>query len=403
MENVENVENMENVEKMRNMKKSTMFFLWLGASISISEIFTGGLIAPLGLAKGTVAIVVGHLIGVALLAFGGHVSFIRGRNAMGSLTWSFGEGGSALIALCNVVQLIGWTIVMIVQAGSALTGVTPFSFTLVASVLAVLVCLWALIFGSPAGRLNVLAVILLSVLCVVLFAEAIGNGVAPGALQAGMSMTLALELSIAMPVSWLPLAGDYAFRAEDGVCASLAPFVGYFTGSTLMYLFGLFIAIRSGGDIFSFIAASRFPLPACGVVLLSTLTTAFLDLYSAAVSSQALVKIKNERASILVIGIFSGLISILFPVERYSDFLSGFLTTIGMVFVPVYTVLFLEFLLKRPGSGKRFHRGNLAVAVVGMLGYHLFNRYEVWIPTLMTILLVCALYGAANSGVRKRG
>jgi putative hydroxymethylpyrimidine transporter CytX len=321
---------------------------------------------------------------------------------MASLNWSFGEGGSALIALCNVVQLIGWTIMMIVQAGSALTSVAQFSFTLAAFVLAVLVCLWALIFVSPVGQLNVLAVGLLSILCVVLFAEALGDGVGPGDLSSVISMSLALELSIAMPVSWLPLVGDYSFRAEDRACASLVPFIGYFTGSTLMYLFGLFTAIKSGKDIFSLIAASRFPLPACGVVLLSTLTTAFLDLYSAAVSSQALVKIKNERLPILVIGVFSGLISVFFPMERYSDFLSGFLTTIGMVFVPVYTVLFLEFLLRRAKCEKRFHGRNLSVAVVGMLGYHLFTRFEVWIPTLMTMALVCALYGAMDFWARKR-
>ncbi|MDR3230788.1 MAG: cytosine permease, partial [Synergistaceae bacterium] len=318
-----------------------MFLLWLGASISISEIFTGGLIAPLGLAGGSVAIVAGHLVGVALLAFGGHVSFVRGENAMASVVWSFGGAGGALIAFCNVVQLIGWTIVMIVQASSAFIGVMPFPFTSVAFCLAILVCAWALIFGSPAEKLNNIAVVLLSALCVVLFAESLGaGGDVSQSIQAGMGMTLAVELSIAMPISWLPLMGDYASLAEDKTCASVVPFVGYFAGSTCMYLFGLFIAVRSG-DIFSFIAASRFPLPACGVVLLSTLTTAFLDLYSAAVSSQAIVRTKNERAPILLIGIIAGLISVLFPVERYSDFLTGFLTTIGMVFVPVYTVLFL--------------------------------------------------------------
>lgn len=41
----------------------SQFLLWMGAAISIAEIVTGTLIAPLGLAKGTLAIIVGHLIG----------------------------------------------------------------------------------------------------------------------------------------------------------------------------------------------------------------------------------------------------------------------------------------------------------------------------------------------------
>ena len=46
-----------------------MFLLWAGAAISISEIYTGGLIAPLGFQKGLLAIIVGHIIGTALLRY----------------------------------------------------------------------------------------------------------------------------------------------------------------------------------------------------------------------------------------------------------------------------------------------------------------------------------------------
>ncbi|MDR2770627.1 MAG: putative hydroxymethylpyrimidine transporter CytX, partial [Clostridiales Family XIII bacterium] len=79
------------------MRKPTMLLLWIGAAVSISEIFTGGLLAPLGLGKGFAAIVTGHLIGVALLAFGGRVSFERGENAMGAVALSFGGTGGKLV------------------------------------------------------------------------------------------------------------------------------------------------------------------------------------------------------------------------------------------------------------------------------------------------------------------
>ncbi|MDR1573746.1 MAG: cytosine permease, partial [Clostridiales Family XIII bacterium] len=272
------------------MKKPTMFLLWVGAAISISEIFTGGLLAPLGFGKGLAAVAIGHLIGVALLAFGGHISFVRGENAMGAVAQSLGETGGKLVAFCNVVQLIGWTVVMIVQAGSAVTSVLPqLPFAPAVCALSALVLAWALLLGSPAVRLNNAAVVLLSILCAALFAESVFRGSGPvlGGAATGdaIGMALAIELSIAMPVSWLPLIGDYTASAKDPVCATGMPFAGYFAGSTLMYLFGLFIAISAGGDVFAFIAESRFRYLACGVVLLSTLTTAFLDLYSAAESS----------------------------------------------------------------------------------------------------------------------
>jgi putative hydroxymethylpyrimidine transporter CytX len=409
------------------MKKIPMLLLWLGAAISISEIFTGGMLAPLGLARGIGAILAGHLIGAGFLAYAGYISFLRKANAMEAVAESFGSGGR-IIALCNVVQLLGWTIVMVVQAGSALTGLIPaIPFSLAALILALLVLIWALMFGSPAGQgIHSLIVALLALLCVVLFAEAAGMGdpggsgaealAGAGILESPMSLMLAVELSIAMPVSWLPLVGDYSCKADKPVTAALMPFAGYFAGSVLMYALGLFIALQGGGDIFTFIAGSRFRLIACAVVLLSTLTTAFLDLYSAVVSLGQIAGPRKagkagegsagglktgswwsrDRLSLLGAGFFTLIVSALFPVERYSDFLTAFLTLIGMVFVPVYALLFIDFLFRRGGGGEKGKGATplrlLLIAAAGMAGYHIFTRYELGIPSLLSMALVWALY-----------
>jgi putative hydroxymethylpyrimidine transporter CytX len=378
------------------MKKHTMLLLWLGASISISEIYTGGLLAPLGLGRGIAVILVGHLIGTGLLAFGSWVSFSRKEYAMDSAVFSLGRIGGKLAALCNVVQLTGWTIVMVVQAGSAVSGVFPgFPFWAAALVLSSLVLVWALMLGSPAGKLNEAAVILLAVFCVLLFAEAAGRGLSGRGLAGAMSVSLGIELSIAMPVSWLPLAGDYASKTDSPICASLMPFIGYFSGSVLMYGFGLYIAVNSGGDIFSFIAGSSFRFAACAVVVLSTVTTAFLDLYSAAVSSRQFFRpsgAKNERLPVLVIGLFALGFSVFFPIGKYEAFLTGFLTAIGMVFVPVYSVIFLDYILKQGRFEKPVKIPALGVIVIGMAAYRLFTQFEIWIPTVLTILTVWMLY-----------
>jgi putative hydroxymethylpyrimidine transporter CytX len=366
-----------------------MGILWIGAAISISEIFTGGLLAPLGLAKGIAAIIIGHLIGTALLGFAGYISFVRKQNAMESVSHSFGSLGGRLIAFCNVVQLIGWTIVMVVQGLSVIRGVFPETpFMPAAAVLSGLVLIWALSVGSPVGRLNEIAVSLLAILCGVLFAEALGLFRANGgqAASPGGSMALGIELSIAMPVSWLPLIGDYSCKARSKAAAALLPFAGYFLGSVTMYLLGLFIGISGGGDIFTFMAGSRFKFVACGVVVLSTLTTAFLDLYSAAESSKHLTGARGSRSPILVIGIFAGLAAVFFPVERYEAMLEGFLVSIGMVFVPVYTVLCLDFL--RRGSGQARSWVKLGICIAGMIVYRLCGAYGVGVPSLMSMAFV---------------
>ena len=49
-----------------NERKTSVFsngLLWFGAGISIAEILTGMLLAPLGFAKAFAAIILGHLIG----------------------------------------------------------------------------------------------------------------------------------------------------------------------------------------------------------------------------------------------------------------------------------------------------------------------------------------------------
>jgi putative hydroxymethylpyrimidine transporter CytX len=387
------------------MKKHTMLLLWLGAAISISEIYTGGLLAPLGFARGLVAVLLGHAIGAALLAFGGYVSFSRKLNAMDSIGFSFGRLGGKLVALCNMAQLAGWIIILVVQAGNVIALVLGLPFWAATLALAVLQMAWAVLFGRPGGnRFNDVAVALLAILCALFFIEAWGLPVRSGEIgAAGMSFALGIELSIAMPVSWLPLIGDYSRLAEDKTGATAMPFIGYFIGSSLMYAIGLFIGISSNDGLFSFIASSRFRYVACAVVLLSTVTTNFVALYSAAISSRQFVKTKSTRLPILVIGTFVLLVAVFFPTERFSELLEHFLSAIGTVFVPVYTVVFFEFVMKRPQCEKRLNAGLAVIAVIGMIGYRLFNVYGTglpagapWIPTVMTVLLVCMLCAIAR-------
>ncbi|MDD3439082.1 MAG: putative hydroxymethylpyrimidine transporter CytX, partial [Clostridiaceae bacterium] len=45
--------------------------LWFWAAVSIAEILTGGLLAPLGFKNGIIAIIIGHIIGTLILVAGG--------------------------------------------------------------------------------------------------------------------------------------------------------------------------------------------------------------------------------------------------------------------------------------------------------------------------------------------
>jgi purine-cytosine permease-like protein len=198
-----------------------------------------------------------------------------------------------------------------------------------------------------------------------------------------------------MPVSWLPLAGDYSREAKDGTCAALMPFAGYFLGSAAMYVFGLLAALKSGGDFFAFIGESRFRFTACAVVVLSTMTTAFLDLYSAAVSSGQFFRTAKPRIIIAVTGALTVLAAVFFPAEKYGDFLTNFLTLIGMIFVPVYGVVFIDFFMKPGHAAPRipaFNARGFAAAIAGMAVYRVFTVLDYGIPTLFSLAAVSAVY-----------
>ena len=56
------------------MKKTSTFqngLIWFGAGVSLAEILTGTAFAPLGMAKGFAAILLGHIIGCAMMLLAG--------------------------------------------------------------------------------------------------------------------------------------------------------------------------------------------------------------------------------------------------------------------------------------------------------------------------------------------
>jgi len=169
-----------------------------------------------------------------------------------------------------------------------------------------------------------------------------------------------------------------------------------------MYFIGLSIVISGGNNIFEFIASSKFRYIACGIVFLSTITTNFVAIYSASVSSTQWIKSRNIRIPIMVIGLLTLFVCVFFPVNRFELILEKFLTSITMVFVPIFVLVLLEYFTKKPKVNKPISRRILTIVFIGIVGSWLFNRYNIFIPTLMTALLVFAVYIIAERASGKR-
>ena len=216
------------------LRSFSLFALWFGAAISMAEIFTGGLLAPLGFSDGLKAIFLGGFIGGVIMLLAGAIGAYSKLPAMMSTRISFGLYGSYLFSLLNIIQLIGWSAVMIISGGRAANelSVALFGFDNLyvwGIMITLMIALWIALGKDGFGKLNVVAVILLLgltlFLCTIVFKE---GSIFSKTSSGEMSFGMALELSIIMPLSWLPLVSDYTRFASEKKRGLMATFVGYF-------------------------------------------------------------------------------------------------------------------------------------------------------------------------------
>ena len=385
-----------------------LFALWFGAAISMAEIFTGGLLAPLGFRDGVITIVLGHLIGGIIMLLAGYIGAHSKLPAIMSTRISFGVYGSYLFAILNILQLIGWTAVMIISGGRAANelSLALFSFDSIntwALVITVLIALWIALGKDGFGKLNVIAVILLLGLTLILCGVVFKEGAIFTHLNSGeMSFGGALELSIIMPLSWLPLVSDYTRFAQNKKAGLAGTFVGYFIGSSLMYIIGLAIALYAkDASVGTMMLALNLGLAALGIVLLSTVTTTFLDAYSAGVTFLTLMPHFKERTVALIMTAVGAGVAIFTPIEQYETFLYA----IGSVFGPLFAILLSDyFYFKKVTIDENLALNGDAfmVWIVGVIMYYQIAPLDLPLgSTLPTMIATALLFILTKKGIKQ--
>lgn len=380
--------------------------IWFGAAVSLAEILTGTYIAPLGFQKGLAAILVGHLIGCVLLFLSGVIGGSVRKSAMESVKMSFGQKGSLLFAVLNVLQLVGWTAIMIYDGAIAADGIMHTGRWVWCLVIGALIILWILVGITNLGKINTIAMaalfILTLVLCKVIFFD---SGVAGAGLDDGsMSFGAAVELAVAMPLSWLPLISDYTREAEKPVKATAASAIVYGLVSCWMYVIGMCAAIFTGEyDIALIMVKAGLGIVGLIIVIFSTVTTTFLDAYSAGVSAETIFSgIKGKYAAVLVtvIGIIG---AIVYPMDNITDFLY----LIGSVFAPMIAVQIADFFfLKRNAETKTVQISNLLVWAIGFIVYRILMRMDLplgnTLPDMVITVLLCLIVAKCTGGRQER-
>ncbi len=377
-------------------KRTSVFengLIWFGAAVSIAEILTGTYFASLGFGRGLVAIVLGHIIGCAMLFAAGLIGGKARRSAMETVKMSFGQKGSLLFVVLNIIQLVGWTGIMIFDGALAANGVWALGNWLWCLVIGGLIVLWIVIGIENLGKINTVAMGALFILTIMLSFVIFGKGTMHAVSDEGMSFGAAVELSVAMPLSWLPLISDYTREAEKPVKATAASAIVYGLVSCWMYLIGMGAAIFTAeSDIAQILLKAGLGVAGLLIVVFSTVTTTFLDAWSAGISSESVhegIKGKWVAVAAAVLGTIG---AIFLPLYDITDFLYF----IGSVFAPMIAIQIADFfILKQDVSGRGVSVKNLFIWLLGFVVYRLLMGVDIIVgntlPDMIITVALCLL------------
>lgn len=380
---------------MEKERRTSIFengLIWFGAGVSLAEILTGTYFAPLGFAAGLSAILVGHLIGCIMLFLAGLIGGKVRKSAMETVKMSFGQKGSLLFAFLNVLQLVGWTAIMIYDGAIAASGIFDVSHIVWCLVIGALIILWILIGITNLGKINTVAMAALFVLTLILCKVIFFSGEPVGKIDGeSMSFGAAVELSVAMPLSWLPLISDYTREAKEPVKATAVSAVVYGLVSCFMYIIGMGAAIYTGEyDIALIMVKAGLGIAGLLIIVFSTVTTTFLDAYSAGISSETLSSKLKGKYMAIIVAVIGTIGAIVYPMDN----ITNFLYLIGSVFAPMIAIQIADFFfLKSDRSSGSADVINIVIWVMGFVLYRCLMRVDIpvgnTLPDMVITILLC--------------
>ena len=374
--------------------------IWFGAAVSIAEILTGTYFSPLGFTKGLLAILIGHVIGCTMLFFAGLIGGKVRKSAMETAKMSFGSKGALLFSVLNIIQLVGWTAIMIYDGALAVNGIFDMGNWIWCIVIGALIVLWIMIGIKNLGKVNTVAMGALFVLTIILSFVIFGKGSALNISGEGMTFGAAVELSVAMPLSWLPLISDYTREAKKPVKATAVSAVTYGVVSCWMYIIGMGAAIFTGeSNIAQIMVKAGLGIAGLLIIVFSTVTTTFLDAYSAGISSESLsVKINGKWVAVAVT-IIGTVGAIFLPLADITDFLYF----IGSVFAPMIAIQIADFFILKQNTGtSAFNIRNLMIWFVGFVVYRLLMRVDIIVGNTLPDMLITIVLCVAVSKMRRK-
>jgi putative hydroxymethylpyrimidine transporter CytX len=270
---------------------------------------------------------------------------------------------------------------------------TPWSL-----LIGLLIMLWIKIGIKNLEKINSAVMLLLFLLTIVISFSIFGRPLINTA-DGSMSFGAAVELAIAMPLSWLPLIADYTRFAEQKRSTSAVSAITYFAVSCWMYVIGVgAVCFTGASDIVTIMLEAGLGIAAVIVVIASTVTTTYLDVYSAGVSVKSIFTKASEKRYAFAVAILGTALAVLAPVDHFESFLY----VIGSIFAPMFAILITDyFVLKSDSSMHAYNHVNAVVWLIGFLFYRYMLPFDLIIGvTIPVMVAIGALKLIISGGLR---
>jgi putative hydroxymethylpyrimidine transporter CytX len=329
----------------RLLRGREFFVLWSSLGVGLLVFSAGSFLSATDFTDAFLAILIGSIVGSILLALAGKIGSDHGIPSLVSMRPSFGIRGSYVPAALNILQLVGWTIFEIMVMSTAANMLTGKIIPLY---------IWSLIFGSFVALLGILgplavikewlgkfAIWAVYASSIVIIASLLASDKLSIVISShgnGMSFFNALDLVIAMPVSWMPLVADYNRFSRDSNSAFKGTLAGFAVTNILFYFGGVLLGASDIVAIVSAIQSILFGFLMLVLIVDETDNT-FADVYSASVSTQNIFPKIDQRYLIIGITAFSVIMANIIPISEYQSFL----LLIGAVFVPLFGVVLTDY------------------------------------------------------------
>jgi putative hydroxymethylpyrimidine transporter CytX len=387
--------------------------LWFSLGVGLLVMQIGAYLVPaVGSRDAAIAIVLGSLVGSGLLAWTARLGCTTGLSSAGLMHASFGSYFARLPVLLNMAQLIGWTTfeLVIMRDGTAAICKQSFGLDLSdTSGVVVSTLLWGgVLVALLAGSMTKLVRKLISriglplvVASLVWLTWQFGSQLQAQGLAAfwarqgdgSMGMLSAMDLVIAMPVSWLPLVADYARHGKNGRRAMSGTWLGYALANIWCYALGVMVVsvAQPGTDLVTALLLAQGGLLALSLILVDEIDNAYGDVYSAAVSGQSLRDSWSIRQWGMVLAVVCTALALVLPMHS----LEPFLLLLSSVFVPLYGVILGRLAVGSvmpTVSDKKVDWMAAGLWLLGITCYHLLTNYAPqWGSALPTLALTFTL------------